>query len=282
MKIPCIASDWKTLFSPRKFGDYVNDHTLYQDHEGRWNLIGITSKTGVPSDERYFVHAVSENLHMQMREHAKVIDTGTLAWAPCVVRSSNTYYMYYGPSPTKMAVSMDSTEWFGHEIQMNRLEPMACHRDHFVLQLQENSWIMYASGIHNGKSSICCLESSNLLEWDFKGFALTGGEKSPLNPPWGAFESPYVVKKDGLYYLFTTYTDSSKENYHDTLVFCSRNPYDFGCFEGGTAGAVPLTTLKAHAPEIIQCENEFLITTCGWKNRSFAKGSVMIAKLQWK
>lgn len=280
MKIPYICSEWKTLFHPRKFGRYVNDHTIYYD--GKWHLIGITSKKGRPTAERYFVHAVTDRLNKPMRELCKVIDNGTLAWAPCVIEKDGLYYMFYGPSPTKLAVSFDSGDWFGQPVRIDGLPPMACHRDHFVLKTKDNKYIMYASGVKNRKSAICCMTSDDLLHWQFAGYALTGGEKSPLNPSWGAFESPYVVEKDGLYYLFTTYTDCSKSTYHDTLVFCSDYPLSFGTYNGGQDGAKPIAKLHCHAPEIVKSDDRFFITTCGWRRSSFTKGKVKYAELKWK
>lgn len=280
MKIPHITSSWRTLFSPLRFGKYVNDHTLYYD--GKWHLIGITSKKGIPTQERYFVHAVGKSLGGRMREVCKVIDNGTLAWAPCVTEEKGLFYMFYGPSPTKLAVSFDSGDWFGHEVFIQGEPPMACHRDHFVLKIGNSRWVMYVSGVKDGKSAISCLESADLLNWKFKGYALQSGEHAPLNPSWGAFESPFVVFKDNLYYLFTTYTDCSKSTYHDTLVFCSEDPFNFGVYNNGSSGAVPVTKLHCHAPEIVQENGKWYITTCGWRKSSFAKGKVQIAELEWK
>lgn len=279
MQTPHIASEWRTLFHPRRFGRYVNDHTLYFD--GKWHLIGITSRAGKPNRERYFVHAVGDSLQRPLREWCKVIDTGTLAWAPCVIAHDGLYYMFYGPSPTKLAVSFDSGDWFGQEVFLRGNPPMACHRDHFVLRRPGGGFVMYVSGVHAGKSAISCLVSDDLLHWDFCGFALTSGEAAPLNPSWGAFESPFVVEKDGVFYLFTTYTDCSKPTYHDTLVFASGDPLSFGCY-GAPDGAQPVTRLHCHAPEIVQENGSWYITTCGWRGSSFAKGKVQIAALDWK
>ncbi len=44
MKKPKITSEWKTLFKPRLYGRYVNDHTLI--YNGQWHLIGIQAKKG--------------------------------------------------------------------------------------------------------------------------------------------------------------------------------------------------------------------------------------------
>lgn len=282
MRIPEISSEWKVLFRPQKHGSYVNDHTIFQDGDG-WRLIGITGEAGGgPYSERYFINASSNRLDLPFEERGKLIDTGTLCWAPCVVKHDGLYFMYYGPSPTKMAVSVDATEWMGYEIQLNA-PFLACHRDHFVLQIGESEWLMYASGVTPaGLGSICCLKSTNLLSWSFCTYALIASEKAPLKPAWGALESPYVVKIDGLFYLFVTYTDCSDENYNDTLVFVSENPLSFGIFQGDKDAAVPVTKLHAHAPELISYNGEYFITTCGWSDKPNPNpGCVSIARLSW-
>lgn len=283
MEIPRITSEWRTLFEPHRYGEYVNDHTLL--YNGKWHLVGITSQEGTPDRERYFVYARRNSLSEEFEECAKVIDHGTLAWAPCLIEHDSLYYMFYGPSPTKLAVSYDFGDWFGQEIRMNGNPPMACHRDHFVLKIGENHWLMYVTGMKCGKSSIACMESFDLLSWDFVGYALTSGENSELNPSWGAFESPFVVSRDGGYYLFTTYTDCSKDTYNDTFVFFSEDSRSFGCYDGlngSESFAKPVTRLRCHAPEIVREDDKWYITTCGWRESSLSGGKVMIAGLDWE
>lgn len=148
MLIPQISGEWRTLLKPRRYGKYVNDHTLFYDDAGkRWCLAGITSKKGNPNDERYFVFADTPSLDCKMRERAKIIDNGTRAWAPCVIKENGLYYMFYGPSPAKLEVSHDLGDWFGQEIRLSGNPPMACHRDHFVLRRGDNDFIMYVSGL---------------------------------------------------------------------------------------------------------------------------------------
>ena len=159
---------------------------------------------------------------------------------------------------------------------------MGAHRDHFVLKISQNEYLMYVVGVYNKKGAVSCFSSSDLLNWNFEGFSLTSGDSAPLKPAWGAFESPFVVKKDGLYYLFVTYTDGSDENYNDTLVFCSENPKSFGEYNGGRDGAIPITKIKAHAAEVLFQDEKFYITTCGWNSKPNPnKGAVSIAQLQW-
>lgn len=285
MKIPYISSEWRVLLRPQINGKYINDHCLFKAHDGRYHLFGITSFEGGAPNERYFVHGTTESLASEMKEWPeRAINRGTLAWAPCVVRTEGDYYyMFYGPSPTSLSVSFDLWEWYNHTVTLNNEPLFSAHRDHFVLKLDDGSYLMYIVGTKDKKSCISLFKSDNLLEWDFVGYAMISGENAPLNPPWGAMESPYVIKKDDLYYLFVTYTDCNIENYHDTLVFVSSDPYNFGVYNGGEGGSIPVTTLRAHAPEIIEENGKYYITTCGWLNCNTPnEGCVSIAELGWK
>ena len=283
MKIPYISDSWRVIFKPEKYGNYVNDHTIVKGSDGDWHLYGTTSFGGGSYQERYFVHARGNSLDIPFSEVGKSIDTGNLAWAPCIIDRDDNYFMFYGPSPTSLVVSFDMYEWYGHKVELNNEPLMSAHRDHFVLKVDENNYLMYVVGVNNKKGSVSVFSSEDLLKWNFEGFALTSGDSAPLRPGWGAMESPFVLKKDELYYLFITYTDSSDKTYNDTLVFCSENPLCFGEYNGDFGGALPITKLSAHAPEIIEENGKYYITTCGWRDKSVPhNGCISIAELDWK
>ncbi|MBQ5910675.1 MAG: family 43 glycosylhydrolase [Clostridia bacterium] len=283
IKVPYISGEWKILFEPQLNGNYVNDHSIVSGPDGKWHLYGITSFDGKPASERYFVHAVGESLDAPFREVGRSIDRGTLAWAPGVIKKDENYFMFYGPSPTSLAVSFDMYEWFGTNVVLNGEPLMSAHRDHFVLQISENEYLMYVAGVHNKKGAVSCFSSSDLQNWNFEGFALTSGDDAPLKPAWGAMESPFVVEKDGLFYLFVTYTDCSDKTYNNTLVFCSCDPKRFGEYNGIKGGTEPITVLPAHAPEIITEDGKHYITTCGWRTKPTPHtGAVSVAPLEWK
>ena len=282
MKIPQIAGEWRVLFKPEKHGNYVNDHTIVRGADGKWHLYGCTSTTGNPYDERYFIHGVGDDLSACFKEVGRSVDRGTLAWSPCVIEKDGDYYMLYGPSPTSLSVSFDMYEWFNHTVTLQNEPLMAAHRDHFVLRLENGRYLMYVSGVYQRRGAISCFTSNDLLNWQFEGYALTSGEEAPLKPGWGAMESPFVVKKDGMYYLFVTYTDCSNDTYNDTLVFCSEDPMHFGVYNGAGQGARPITKIQAHAPEIIEENGRYFITTCGWSRKPTPhKGAVSIVPLEW-
>lgn len=281
MYIPKISSEWRLLFKPEKHGNYVNDHCMIQDANDSWHLFGITSHEKGPDTERYFVHASTISVNDIMEEKGKVIDDGNRAWAPCIVEESGIYYMYYGPGVTKMAVTHELSHWMGHQINIIGNPVMSVNRDHMIIKVKD-TWLMYASGVKDGYSCISLLTSNDLINWRFEGYALTSSGSAPLNPPWGAFESPFVLEYEGMYYLFTTYTDCGHENYHNTLVFCSGDPYHFGDYTLENHDEMVVSTLKSHAGEIIYDNEKYYITTCGWNDFDIPfEGGVAIAELRF-
>ncbi|HZG78307.1 MAG TPA: hypothetical protein VEZ72_20815 [Paenibacillus sp.] len=286
--IPEIAGDWRLLFRPEKTGCYVNDHSIVRTEEGRWHLFGITSlnKHIDPEHERYFVHARGASLEEGLGEERKTIDHGTRAWAPGVAAANGRYYMYYGPAPTKLAVSNELFHWINNDIALVGSPIDACHRDHMVVQINEYTWAMYATGVRpGGYGCISVYVSNDLQNWRFVQYALTTSGEAPLRCAWGATESPYVVFYEGFYYLFITYTDCSDETYNDTLVFRSANPYDFGDYRGEGGGAQPVAKLFGHASEVIRDPESgtWYMTTCGWPGKGAPhEGGVSIAKIIWK
>lgn len=281
-KTPVLAGEWRPLFVPSRYGRYVNDHSIVRDQAGARHLFGITShaEKDFSEQERYFVHAAGDDLASPMTELGKVCDNGVRAWAPGVIAHGGRYFMYYGPSPTRFATSDELSHWMENEIRLHNAPLDAAHRDHFVLEDAPGHWLMYATGIDRRCGVISVFESRNLVDWTFLRYALQTTPEAPLRPPWGATESPCVVARDGRFYLFLTYTDCALENYHDTLVFVSADPTDFGCYDG--SDGLVHARLFAHAPEVLRDGEQWYITTCGWPGRQTpVEGGVAIAELTW-
>ncbi|CAM4254617.1 beta-fructofuranosidase [Paenibacillus endophyticus] len=285
--IPVQEGPWQLLFQPQMTGNYVNDHSLVAAADGSWHLFGITSLLeGInPEHERYFVHGWGSTLLGGLTNEAKTMDHGTRAWAPGVIGHGGRYFMLYGPSPTKLAVSSDLHHWMNHEPELVGEPLEACHRDHMVMQLNEETWLMYAVGVKEGRGCVSVFVSNNMIQWRFVQYALVTEQSAPLRPAWGAVESPFAFKHEGYYYLFITYTDCSKDNYNDTVVFRSSNPYDFGSYDGAGGGLKMITRLFGHGSEVIlnQGDGHWYMTTCGWRGMGTPhEGAVSIARLAWK
>jgi beta-fructofuranosidase len=72
--------------------------------------------------------------------------------------------------------------------------------------------------------------------------------------------------------------------YHETLLFRSRNPFDFGVYSGDDSEVV--ARIHAHAPEYLQDPDTGLwyVTSAGWPGDFFGTvvpGSVAIRELDW-
>ena len=222
-----------------------------------------------------------------MTEQQAVIQGDGRAWAPCVIEHEDLYYMYYGPSPTKCAESFELGHWMGAPVNLMDAPPLSAHRDHMVMKLDDGSFVMYVVGVHNKYGCVSSFVSKDLKNWTFSGYALTASGNAPLHCGWGAFESPYVVKYEGLYYLFITYTDSCyhPETYEDTLVFCSEDPLHFGDYNGDNHKDIVLAELKEHAGEVVFDEDsgKWYVTACGWNGRGIPiEGAASIAELSWE
>lgn len=289
--IPVLTkNDWRLLYKPARFGCYVNDHTIIRSHiDGSWHLFGITRQEAeiCPAKERYFTHAVGKTLNEPcgFKELGIVCDNGTPAWSPYIVFDGDRYYMFYGPSPIKMATSDELIEWRENRIELRNCPLDAAHRDPTLLRVN-NKWLMYVVGARKGKGLISVFESNDLIAWDFIRIALALEGENIINVPWGALESPSVINIGSYYYMFITYTDSEISTYHNTFVFRTKNPYNFGEFypeKGGESGAI--ASLYTHAPEVIFDPDSarWFITTCGWRNRGTPiEGGVAFRELEWQ
>jgi beta-fructofuranosidase len=158
-------------------------------------------------------------------------------------------------------------------------------RDGMLFRLDDDSWLLYATGKRGRCGAVSVSVSENLLDWRFVRFALVTTPAAPLQPSWAATESPFVFRHDGAYWLSITYTRSfgGPAEYHDTLLFRSTNPFDFGSYSGDEREVA--ARLYAHAPEYLQDETgRWWITSCGWPHelcQPVIPGSVAIRPLDW-
>jgi beta-fructofuranosidase len=285
------GSGWRPLFTPKRTGCYVNDHCVVRAQDGRWHVFGITKATPEldPGRERWFCHGSGASLAGgEFEEHWKVCDFGPRAWAPTVAFDGERYVMLYGPDLLRAAVCDDERLDHWHEVPCSLLgSPIeGCLRDQMVLRLDADTWLLYATAKRRRCGMVSVFVSENLLDWRFVRYALATTPEAPSNPPWGATESPFVFLRDGHYHLSITYTTSmgGPDEYHNTLVFRSTNPFDFGTYTGDEREV--FARLRAHAPEYVvdPADGRWYVTTCGWPGAPFGTaipGSVAIRELAW-
>lgn len=298
---PQIAGSWQYLFRPSQHGDYVNDHTVYQDGEGNWRLVGITAHGDGDFDaERYFAVGSSEQFPPPegMLEESPVADFGELAWAPHVIREEERYHMFWSPHQLHQMDSLDGIAWGNYQLSMPAPKNKF-FRDPMVLQVATGQWLLYTTARGTYFSQVDIYQSFNLTEWQYIRSALTSSWGSERNSPFASMESPFVSQYRGRYYLSLTYNNDSyfwpgilmlfkiwpdAKGYNDTLVFHSDNPYDFGVYRGKDRSPTLLTHLETHAPEFVYHpqKDEWYITTAGWPwVATLTSGEVALAPLSW-
>jgi beta-fructofuranosidase len=269
---------------------HVNDHCVVRGADA-WHVFGITKDTPelAPHQERWFCHGSGPSLAGDpFREHGRACDFGHRAWAPSIAFDGDRWIMIYGPDILRAAWSDDPRLEDWHEIPCTLTggPPGAVLRDGMIFRLDDDTWLLYSTGKRGRLGAVSVCVSENLLDWRFVRFALRTTDSAPKQPPWAATESPFVFERDDEYWLSMTYTASGQgpADYHDTLLFRSDNPFDFGSYGGGESE--PAARLAAHAPEYLHDPDtdRWYITSAGWVGERFGTaipGSVAIRELDW-
>jgi beta-fructofuranosidase len=292
MKAVLGGAAWRPLFTPKQSGCYVNDHCVVRGPDDHWHVFGITKATPevAPHQERWFCHGVGASLAAgEMQELPRICDFGLRAWAPTVAFDGERWILLYGPDLLQAAVCDDDSlvDWRQVRCSLTGGPPQAVLRDGMLFRLDDDSWLLYSTGKRGKTGAVSVCVSENLLDWRFVRFALKTTETAGKNPPWSAAESPFVFRHDGSYWLSITYTTSfgGPAEYHDTKLFRSNDPFDFGTYTGDDVNEVA-ATLHAHAPEYIRDPDtdRWYVTSCGWPHPHFGTvipGSVAIRELDW-
>jgi len=252
-----------------------NDHTFVKDLDGIWHIFGIT-------------HPVTtiENVHEGefLSFHAKASEKGWLSnqgfndlpkvlppekrpgeklenQAPYILQKDGLFYMFYGPSPIRLAVSKDLFNWELKGIQFSEEKGA---RDPSLIFSNNKYHMIYCT-----ERKVAIRTSIDLYNWSEPVIIY---ESSDFDP-----ESPTIVMKNKLFYLFVCSWDGVWDKkdiqgayQHRTYVYCSEKIDGFQNRE-------PIAILNAHAPEIFQYENEWFISSAEWPNRG-----ISIDKLNWK
>lgn len=299
--VPRIDGPWQPLFRPHTYGDYINDHSVYQDANGDWRLVGITSRgDGNYAEEKYFAVGVSPDFPpaTAMTETAPVADFDELAWAPHVIVDGGSYYMFWSPHRLQRMTSVNGIDWSDRRTVL----PAPIHkffRDAMVLKVAEGQWLLYATARGAYFSEVDVYQSFDLEGWQYIGTALQTGLGSERNAIVASTESPTVVRYYDRYYLSVTYNNDSfvwpalllplkvwldRDSYNETLIFHADNPYDFGMYRGRGDAPSLIARLSAHAAEIVYHpqRDAWYITTAGWPwVATLTSGEVAVAPLRW-
>jgi arabinan endo-1,5-alpha-L-arabinosidase len=281
-ELPYLASDFELVFTPSN-GRYLNDHTLVRAKDGLWHLIGITnSGPGAPFEERSFLHATSTSLHGPWTERPDVLSAaeseGCCVWAPHVLETAaGSYTMFYATQqPGVMrASSPDLMVWQRTSLNQAATGRPPGGRDPYLMR-DGKRWLLYSVGADaaaHGQIIVTTTQSDPSMSdmWTSTTPVLTDPVPSF---GWGNLESPFVVERNGTYYLFVTRTGTGQTDYVRTLVFASRDPEKFEW--------KPLTRIFGHAAEVVSEDGQDYLTSAGWTSSvGELNRGLLLAKVQW-
>ena len=267
----------KQLEAGKYYDEWVpNDHTFTKGPDGKWHIIGITHPL---TDFRINVHE-GEFLSF----HAKEPETGFLTekgWldlpkvlppaerpterlenhAPYIVQKDELYYMVYGPSPIRLAVSKDLMKW---ELKGNLFYEEKGARDPSIIYFNTRYYLIYCT-----ERKVKMRSSEDLMSWSE---SKTIFESVVFDP-----ESPSIVRYNNSFYLFVCSwngvwdkKDIQGAYQYKTYVHHSNRIDEFKNRE-------PITVLNAHAPEIFQYQKHWYISSVEWPNRG-----ISIDEFHWK
>jgi len=274
------VGEFKKIYDPTLPGQprwYINDHTFIRAEDGTWHLFGIThAEPANPMQEKFFAHATAPGLLGPWTRQAPVLDFDaaqgeTLVWAPYALASEGLFYMFYcggGADHTKyridLATSPDLATW-----ERSAANPLVVDgfdaRDPMVLKVND-TWVLYycaTSTPQGGHHVVKAATSRDLLHWSDEQEVF----RSPdMGRSGGPTESPFVVYREGKYYLFVC----TNVGYSQTAAYVSDS-----AFHWDPANQVGL--FPAHAAEVVHTpDDKWYVSRAGW-----GQGGVYLAELTW-
>lgn len=280
---PIAIDDFTRIYDPsagqtRGYAWYVNDHSFVQAEDGCWHLFGITQQNPFrPFEEVFLTHVVAPALMGPWTKQPDVMHRDeaageTVIWAPHVIRHDGRYWMFYcgGGEARSFRISLAHSEnlftWTRDAAANPLLQDGYEARDPMVLRLADR-WVMYytaTSEPEGGRHVVAAVQSADLRTWSGKRVVFTSSKSGTGGGPT---ESPFVVARDGKFYLFVC----TNRRYIETAVYESDDPFVWN-------EAHRIATIPAHAAEVIDTRSgDQFISACGW-----GMGGVYLAPLIWE
>jgi len=289
--IPSLKGASEMVIDPRPEPDsakmkwYTNDHCFVIDHGNILHWFGINNPYP-PEGKRLYRyhpftgHLITENPVKNWDRLPFALDEskGTeYLGAPFVIwhEESGRWVMLiqtrfettYG---LEVCWSDDLVNWerTNKPILKGVLEPST--RDPHIMKGEDGTyWIHLVSSGVNGfnEAQIIRIKTKDFNSFDVPEVIL--GMKGART----SIESPFVLERNGLWYLFCTF---AHRRYEETIVIVSDHPDHFNYEENC------LTTLFGHASEIFTYKGRTYISSCGPEDsQALNQHGVTIAELGW-
>jgi beta-fructofuranosidase len=163
----------------------------------------------------------------------------------------------------------DATEWGDRHV----FGPTG-HRDPCILRGDDGGFLQYfAAADAEGRHTIGLATSADLRHWSPEAPCYVDANLPPYAPSsFGIFESPFVMRHGGLYYLFIGF---SHRHYYETFVVVSADPRRF-------LPEHKITTLFTHAPEFIEIDGVTYMSSCGIEDpQCLNRSGLWMSRIRW-
>lgn len=284
--IPVIASDWWTICTMPDLGQlngsekekqHIVDHGFIRDSYGNWQLWACIR--GMATG-RILYRWEGKNLEKGPWQSKGVALRADSLWgeqtnpervqAPYFMFINSKYYCFYNTKSLHQLISDDGVEYRREKISgradnilftNSGRDVMILHNDSIFYAYLTKSYTKSEDSI---QGHVVVRTSRNMLDWTEPITVCKGGVAGP-----GAVsaESPFVIKKDGFFYLFRASSHDFK-----TYVYRSETPLYFGNNDDHNLIAV----LPVKAPEIIYFNGKYYISDL----HDFQ--GIRLALLEWK
>lgn len=289
--VPTVVGDWKHIFNPNDTRAeidttwYTNDHGFGKGPDGKWHAYGIIGHKPIDPwrGENKFFHISSSDLFADNWEdngYALKAKEGEerVLWAPHIFKEGGEYTMFYNAGNLQphapnyaswgtlhKATSKDMFNWERHNYNPLFSDPGHA-RDSYVMKYKNEYYFYYTRTFNEVdlRSCVAVRKGPDTDHWSGPRIVHT----QPYEVDWGGdAESPTVIHKDGLFYLFICL---AMTEYNLTHVYWSEDPLDF-------PRQNLVTTIKAHAAEVVQDGDDWYISNTGWD-----KKGLYLARMEWK
>jgi hypothetical protein len=292
--IPVIDSEWWDIAGIPDLGEYNKsgmepvDFGIWQAEDGTWQLWSCIRNTACGGHSRLFYRWEGKKLTDSNWAPKGIAMMSNLAFgeplgglqAPFVLKEKNVYYMFYGDwNRICLARSKNGKQFervLNDKGQSGLFEgPYMNTRDAMVLKFNGRYFCYYTGHTDNppvGEDScaVFCRISPDLFHWGEPVNVCSGG--SPTQEGWYGADSecPFVVHRNGLFYLFRNQLYGIGAL---NTQYISDDPLLFGIRDDSRM----IGKMQIAAPEIVECDGEYYIVAL----KPNLDG-IRMARLAWK
>jgi hypothetical protein len=289
--IPQIDGEWWPVASKPDLGQYTSDRyqpvdfAIWQARDGTWQIWSCIRHTKCGGNTRLFYRWEGKRLTdsnwrqmgIAMEADTNLGETKGGLQAPYVFVEKDRYYMVYGDwQRICLATSRDGKTFTRVPNERGQPDlfsgPYDNTRDPMVLKLGDLFYCYYM-GHKKGaeyQSAVFCRTSHDLKSWS-EPMMVSAGGSAAAHTNWfgGDAECPFVVQKDGMFYLFRNQL-YGRNNLN--TQYASANPLSFGVGDD----RYRIGTLPVAAPEIVLHKGQWYIAAL-----NPALDGIRIARLRW-